>query len=603
MPEASMAFPKLPRCLITLVLLLAWNQKMPSKKFFLLLSLLCLCALPAYALKTNFLDDNPIHKAEKLLIAGKSMEALTTLQQAPGFYETDISAWIEKNAATLDPLFLILLAEKKFNYNHQEALRWYLTGHLRARYDVARCSDPSSGSALSLMMASVAPQTARYLTQNRDELVKAGKPVLQWDQEHPPRNTTQWICGLSSVPKAKWPDIRTDVRTSFQQAFNLVGNQETTLTKLKDQKIFLPHGELNQMVQGQLFPIPGNKLLLLNQSAVTEIYDLQTGQSTPTEITFPYWTHDHSFTQLQDGHILRAGGQRDSYEKDLVVYVLDPSTKMAVNAGTLKVHRIYHSSTLLKDGKVLIVGGITGQFNWEPRKKVTLPSGEETWVKGEKVIIAPPTDQAELFDPQTQTSQLVGAINVPRVHHTSVLLPDGRVMILGGTLTGRDQQTRPASDTQIIELYTPASKDFKVLGSLQNAYDRPLATLLSDGKVLLTGGKIPNSKKETAAELIDPNTGIIKVLPNTKGLRENGAASVVLPSGNVFFFGPDAYGEGTSSAEMFDPTTETFESVATIPNQRLNPQLHLTQEGKVLIFFGSKEVLQFDPEAWKHSQE
>lgn len=575
---------------------------MPSKKFFLLLSLLCLCTLPAYAIKTNFIDDNPIHKAEKFLKAGRSMEALTTLQRAPGVYEIDISTWLEKNAATLDPLFLVLLAEKKFNYNHQEGLQWYLTGHLRAYYDIARCSDPSSGSALPLMMASVAPQTARYITQNRGELIKVSKSVLHWDQKHPPINTSQWICGLSSVPKAKWPDIHADVRTSFQQAFNTVGNQESTFNKLKDQKIFLSHGTLNQMAHGQLFPIPGNKLLLINQSAVTEIYDPQTGQSMPSKIAFPYRTRNHSFTQLQDGRILRVGGERDSYEKDLIAYILDPSTKMVVNAGTLKVHRIYHNSTLLKDGKVLISGGITGQFNWGPRKKVTLPSGEEAWVKSEKVVIAPPTDRAELFDPQTQTSQLVGPLNVSRGHHSSVLLPDGKVMILGGTITGRDQQTRAYTDTQVIELYTPETKDFKVLGRLQNSYMRPLATLLSDGKVLLTGGKIPNSKKETAAELIDPKTGVIKILPNTKGLRQNGAASVLLPTGKVFFFGPDAYGQGTSSAEIFDPINETFEFVAEVPTQRLNPQLYLTQSGKVLIFFGSTEVLQFDPEAWERSK-
>ena len=79
--------------------------------------------------------------------------------------------------------------------------------------------------------------------------------------------------------------------------------------------------------------------------------------------------------------------------------------------GDLTTQRMYHSATLLTNGKVLLAGG------W-----ATL-SGHPVWAS------------AELYDPSTGTFSAGGGMTTPRFDHTATLLPDGKVLIAGGYST------------------------------------------------------------------------------------------------------------------------------------------------------------------------
>jgi hypothetical protein len=68
------------------------------------------------------------------------------------------------------------------------------------------------------------------------------------------------------------------------------------------------------------------------------------------------------------------------------------------------------TATLLHDGRVLVAGG---DYNVS--------------YEGQKII-----GSAELFDPASGTFASAGTMSVPRLEHTSTLLPDGRVLIVGG---------------------------------------------------------------------------------------------------------------------------------------------------------------------------
>jgi hypothetical protein len=142
--------------------------------------------------------------------------------------------------------------------------------------------------------------------------------------------------------------------------------------------------------------------------------------------------------------------------------LFDPGTGLFSRVDDMKVERIHTTSTLLPDGRVLVVGGASQ----------------------DQVL-----DSAELFDPSTGKFQATGPLAGPRSGHSAVALPDGRVAILGGggkSLVGwpddRSQSLRR------VEIYDPAKGTFVPQGELAVARGLAAAVLLPDGKILIAGG-------------------------------------------------------------------------------------------------------------------
>ena len=88
------------------------------------------------------------------------------------------------------------------------------------------------------------------------------------------------------------------------------------------------------------------------------------------------------------------------------------------------------------------------------------------------------------------------AMMQPRVFHTATLLPDGRVLVVGGfsSLTGKEAcdvgACHTLSATSSIDIYNPKTGQFEPSSGMELLHPRGLhtATLLPDGKVLVTGG-------------------------------------------------------------------------------------------------------------------
>ncbi len=77
------------------------------------------------------------------------------------------------------------------------------------------------------------------------------------------------------------------------------------------------------------------------------------------------------------------------------------------------IPRFGHSAVLLKDGRVLITGGY--------------------WCKGSGGKcneVAPKS--AEIYDPKIGKFIRTGDMNFGRTYHSSILLNDGRVLVVGG---------------------------------------------------------------------------------------------------------------------------------------------------------------------------
>jgi Galactose oxidase, central domain len=69
---------------------------------------------------------------------------------------------------------------------------------------------------------------------------------------------------------------------------------------------------------------------------------------------------------------------------------------------------------------------------------------------------------AELYDPTAGTFSATGSMSVPRISHTATLLPDGRVLITGGFAGFANQAI--AGVTATAELYDPGTGTFMPTG-------------------------------------------------------------------------------------------------------------------------------------------
>lgn len=139
-------------------------------------------------------------------------------------------------------------------------------------------------------------------------------------------------------------------------------------------------------------------------------------------------------TRLPNGKVFIAGGMITNGEFLADCELYDPATRKFWTVDKMSARRVSHTATLLPNGKVLIAGGIESRY-----------FSEAHWTG--RVIAT-----AELFDPATGTFRRTGSMAVARSSHAAVLLPNGKVLIVGGS-GGGDWRELHAS----AELYDPAT--------------------------------------------------------------------------------------------------------------------------------------------------
>ena len=150
----------------------------------------------------------------------------------------------------------------------------------------------------------------------------------------------------------------------------------------------------------------------------------------------------------------------------------------------------HFSMVALSSTRVLVTGGISAQ---EP-----ISSSEGTDAVSE----------AWIYDLESLQWNAVGNLNLPRNRHSSALLPDGRVLIVGGRKAGSFAESHSADDfIDCVELYDPSlpsgENPFVLQGgcegypgttglSLQSQVARPSIAMDPEFGVLIAGGNCPN---------------------------------------------------------------------------------------------------------------
>jgi Kelch motif len=279
----------------------------------------------------------------------------------------------------------------------------------------------------------------------------------------------------------------------------------------------------------------------------------------------------HTATLLPDGRVLITGGFGGSgteYNPYRSTELYDPRTGSFQAAGNMTIGRSGHTATLLKNGKLLIVGGWTGRYDLRRA--------------------------AELYDPATGVFTPTGDMVIERAGNTAALLSDGRVLVAGG-------EDRSENALASAELYDPSTGKFTRTGDMTEPRGEATATALRNGKVLIVGGgsgHYPSQNVYRSAELYDPATGkFTSTGQMTVGRHKH--AAVLLPSGKVLVVGGsdnrDWHGE-YSSAEIYDPATGAFSATGTMSTARfkLPYAAVLLDNGTVLVAGGGSFAELYD---------
>jgi Kelch motif len=250
---------------------------------------------------------------------------------------------------------------------------------------------------------------------------------------------------------------------------------------------------------------------------------------------------------LPDGQVLIAGGYNftsgDLQSAELFDPTSDTFTALPASGDSeLQTARFEAAAATLPDGRVLIAGG----YNFT--------SGD--------------LQSAELFDPTSDTFTALPPsgnteLQTPREDAVAATLPDGRVLIAGGY--------NASGTLQSAELFDPTSDTFTALPAsgnteLQTARGLAVAAVLHDGQVLIAGGGDNSGDDFQSAELFNPTSDTFTALPasgNTElQTARAGAVAATLPDGQVLIAGGgDNSGNAFQSAELFDPTSDTFSAL------------------------------------------
>jgi WD40 repeat protein len=165
-----------------------------------------------------------------------------------------------------------------------------------------------------------------------------------------------------------------------------------------------------------------------------------------------------------------------------------------------------------------------------------------------------------------------GSLNIARSGHTATLLPNGKVLVVGGDSSGSG------------ELYDPATGTWSLTGSLNTPTGGHTATLLPNGKVLVVGDY------NDRAELYDPATETWSLTGSLNMKPRQGHTATLLPNGQVLVVAGatdlDIGGEIFSSAELYDPASGTWSVTGSLQTERIGHTATLLPDGMVLVVGG-----------------
>ncbi len=309
----------------------------------------------------------------------------------------------------------------------------------------------------------------------------------------------------------------------------------------------------------------------------------------------------HTATRLDSGRLLIVGGAtlgNDGFDLPWVdgdqtvvevrseVELYDPATGTFLRLPDMRFQRAFHTTTLLDDGRILVVGGVT------------------VFDKDDGPVLET-VKPAEIFDPQTQTWTVISGTSAPRLGrawHSAVQRKiDGRVVIAGG----RSVTDGEGSVLDTAEVFNPDTLSFEGNaggGLIQLGVPRADHTAVLSGasgpgrgaNVFLIGGRNEAGVIGSIETLRSVNSNsrfeALIDLPQLRAPRYGHASLRVSPeNGNLVLIAGGEGEDGTlDSIEVLDVAGSVVATAGSMTEPRAYPQiLELPQTNDVVVLGGA----------------
>lgn len=322
-------------------------------------------------------------------------------------------------------------------------------------------------------------------------------------------------------------------------------------------------------------------------------------------------TELHFAMLLQTGEVLKVGGRGSTANPIIGSEVYNSETDSWLYTEYPEERRYFYAGTLLDNGEVLITGGLnpsngttfdsTEIYNREddlwrfvgPLRKgrrqhtvTKLPNGQVLVVGGTPVGSGGTTNRSEIYDPILESWEYtVGSMNSGRVLHEATLLTSGKVLVTGGFSGGALRSA---------EVFDSEDERWTLVSSFEISRSGHTATLLSSNEVLIAGGA--NGIALASAEIYDVENDNWRSTGELATTRA-GHTATLLPSGQVVVIGgEDKDGNRLSTTEVYSPTTGEWTAGPPLLRARKNHTASLLPNGEVVVFGGWNNGLVLDTE-------